>query len=100
MTTGPKACEDKVGGAKPLIILSNFMTLTPEEDKAVLQEVINEISQEKVKRARGRPRTALTDEERRLRKQIYDKKDYHQNPQKKIDAVIQNYVYKKVPNIE
>ena len=70
MTTGPKACEDKVGGAKPLIILSNFMTLTPEEDKAVLQEVINEISQEKVKRARGRPRTALTDEERRLQKQI------------------------------
>ena len=76
------------------------MTLTPEEDKAVLQEAIHEISHEKVKSARGRPMAALTDEGRRLRKQSYDKKYYHQNPEKRIDAVMRNYVYKKVPNID
>ena len=75
--------------------LTYIMTLTHNEDKAVLQEVINEISQEKVKKPRGRPSANLSVEEKRLRKQNYDKKYYYQNPQKKIDAVMRTYVYKK-----
>ena len=41
------------------------MTLTPNEDKVLLQE--------KTKRPRGRPRAELTDEERILRKRNYEK---------------------------
>jgi hypothetical protein len=77
-------------------ILTEFMTLTSDEDKDLLQEVI---SQEKIKRPRGRPGAGLTDEELRLRKRNYDKKYYHQNPQKKIDAVMLKYVYKKLHNM-
>lgn len=58
------------------------------------------MSQEKIKRTRGRPRTALTDEELRLRKHSYDKTYYHQNPQKTNHAAMRNYVYKKIPNID
>jgi hypothetical protein len=65
--------------------------ITSDEDK--------DLSQEQIKRPRGRPGAGLTDEELLIRKRNYDKKYYNQNPQKKIDAVMLKYVHKKLHNI-
>ena len=70
--------------AKHLTIekLTELMTTTPDEDKQYLNEVIEEI---KVKRPRGRPRI-YTPEEVIERRREKDRKQYHQDPQKKIEA--------------
>ena len=62
--------------------LTQIMTTTPEEDQQYLNEVIQEI---KVKRPRGRPRI-YTPEEALERKRAKDRRLYHANPEKKIEA--------------
>jgi len=62
--------------------LTQIMTTTPDEDKQILNEVIQEI---KVKRPRGRPRI-FTPEEVIERRRACDKRRYDRDPQKKIEA--------------
>lgn len=63
--------------------LTQIMTTTPDEDKQILNEVIQEI---KVKRPRGRPRI-YTPEEALERKRAKDRRLYHANPEKKKEKV-------------
>ena len=54
-------------------------TMTYEEDKKALNEVIDEIT---IQKKRGRPKL-YTPEEIRERIKAYDRKRYHADPQKK-----------------
>ena len=62
--------------------LTKLMTTTQEEDTQYLNEVIEEI---KVKRKPGRPRL-YTPEEAKERVREYDRRRYHADPAKKIEA--------------
>ena len=62
--------------------LTELMTTTQEEDTQYLNEVIQEI---KVKRKPGRPRI-YTPEEAKERIREYDRRRYHADPAKKIEA--------------
>ena len=62
--------------------LTELMTTTQEEDTQYLNEVIQEI---KVKREPGRPRL-YTPEEAKERVREYDRRRYHADPAKKIEA--------------
>ena len=62
--------------------LTELMTTTQEEDTQYLNEVIQEI---KVKRKPGRPRL-YTPEEAKERVREYDRRRYHADPAKKIEA--------------
>ena len=62
--------------------LTKLMTTTQEEDTQYLNEVIQEI---KVKRKPGRPRL-YTPEEAKERVREYDRRRYHADPAKKIEA--------------
>ena len=62
--------------------LTELMTTTQEEDTQYLNEVIEEI---KVKRKPGRPRL-YTPEEAKERVREYDRRRYHADPAKKIEA--------------
>ena len=59
--------------------LTQLVTTTQKEDETFLNEVIGEI---KVKRARGKPRTYTT-EEAKERVRAYDRRRYHEDPEKK-----------------
>ena len=63
--------------------LKTIMTITPEEDKQYLNEVIEEI---KTKRKPGRPRI-YTIEEAKERVRQYDLRRYRENREKKIEMV-------------
>ena len=63
--------------------LQTIMTITPEEDKQYLNEVIEEI---KTKRKPGRPRI-YTIEEAKERVRQYDLRRYRENREKKIEMV-------------
>lgn len=75
--------------------LIQIMTTTPEEDKQILNEVIEEVKVQK--RPRGRPRI-FTPEEAIERRKAYDKRRYYSDPQKKIQAVLNNRLRKKEQN--
>ena len=62
--------------------ITQLMTTTQEEDTQYLNEVIQEI---KVKRKPGRPRI-YTPEEAKERIREYDRRRYHADPAKKIEA--------------
>ena len=58
-----------------------LQTMTYEEDKKALSEVIDEIKIQK----QGRPKL-YTPEEALERRKAYDKRRYHADPQKKIES--------------
>ena len=72
--------------------LTELMTTTQEEDTQYLNEVIQEI---KVKRKPGRPRL-YTPEEAKERVREYDRRRYHADPAKKIEA---NRQWRQLPKL-
>ena len=63
-----------------------LQTMTYEEDRNALNEIINEINIQK-KETRGRKKQIP--EEVRERKQAYDRRRYHQDPERKKEYIKQ-----------
>ena len=68
--------------------LTEIMTTTQNEDEQFLKEVKEEIKEEKIKRPRGRPfgTKKFTEEEILERRRAKDRRIYHANPEKKLEA--------------